>query len=95
MFSLFAYTPQKESLAVVDSLFIVAHIVCGNSLFGPCLDTDLQYLVPSLVLPFDEEERASSFSLCRLVNVLAEGTRAGLRCVIMVFSGCSYFLSVI
>ena len=51
--------------------------------------------MPPLFLPFDEEERASSFSLCRLVNALAEGARAGLRCVIMVFSGCTYFLSVI
>ena len=31
--------------------------------------------MPSLVFQFDEEERASSFSLCRLVNVLAASAK--------------------
>ena len=46
----------------MDSLFVVASIVCGGSVFGPCFV--IQYFVSFyFCIYLDDEERASCFTL--------------------------------
>ena len=53
--------PFKRCGSVVDSLFIVALIVCGSSLFGPCFV--MQYLVSLLVLQLGQIKKYVWFRL--------------------------------
>ena len=60
----------RRWFVVADSLFIVAPIVCGGSVFGPCFV--MQNLVPFLVLQWGRErERADKcFTLIVFLVVL-------------------------
>ena len=81
---------------VVDSLFIVALIVCGSFVFGPCFV--LQYLVSFLVLLSSRWGRESwlLYSYCfhiSVINCSVSFSHGALVCVVVAFSGHTHFMS--
>ena len=84
----FVSMQEDGGSVVVDSLFIVAPIVCEGILFGPCFV--MQYLVSFLVLLIILLRRESwLLVLCVLVVLLV-----GLKYVIVAFSCHTHFFII-